>query len=94
MILTHEGIYDSIFMLDSGSDPNVIGSNILDKLNLTPTKSNSSLSIVSGGKMTQVDTYIVKSSIRNRLQITNFNTKIKKTRNKNSFFLNKIIFIN
>ena len=28
----------------------------------------------------------VKSSIRNRLQITNFNTKIKKTRNKNSFF--------
>ncbi|KAG4085031.1 hypothetical protein H8356DRAFT_1435662 [Neocallimastix lanati (nom. inval.)] len=58
MILTHEGIYDSIFMLDSGSDPNVIGSNILDKLNLTPTKSNSSLSIVSGGKMTQVDTYI------------------------------------
>ena len=36
----------------------------------------------------------VKSSIRNRLQITNFNTKIKKTRNKNSFFLNKIIFIN
>jgi len=58
MILTHEGIFDSIFMLDSGSDPNVIGLNVLNKLNITPKQSSHTSSIVSGGKITQVNSYI------------------------------------
>jgi len=100
MILTHDGIYDSIFMLDSGSDPNIIGSNILEKINLTPKKSSHTSSIISGGKITQVDTYIyLKLAInlgRKTYYIKNIRFNVVNTNrpnyaNNKSFYFDKII---
>ncbi|ORY39478.1 hypothetical protein LY90DRAFT_510702 [Neocallimastix californiae] len=100
MTFTNNGIKDTIFMLDSGSDPNIIGSNVLHKLGIKPIETSTPSSFLAGGQVIEVKSHVYlkiainlgkKTFYIKNVKFNVTNTDRPKNAKSNSFYYDKII---
>jgi hypothetical protein len=87
-------------MLDSGSDPNIIGSNVLDKLGVKPVETSSPSSFTARGQVIEVMSHVYlkiainlgkKTFYIKNVKFNVTNTNRPRNASSNSFYYDKII---